>query len=206
MVLVDKTGATVDDWCSLVNPQRDLGPQHIHGIQAREVLDAPTFADIVGDLAARLAGRIVVAHNLAFDTRFLVAEYNRIGASVPLVDRLPRVLQPPRADDYLALLDRALLDRHLSTSEQEALIDVAQALNLSYPDVLELHRDYLAALAQVALTDSVITADERADLHAVAGLSGRCHEEDAAARRRGSGLAFREGGQGAAVRGADRVG
>jgi hypothetical protein len=40
----------------LVNPARDLGPQHIHGIQSRDVLPAPFFADIAGDLAIGLAG------------------------------------------------------------------------------------------------------------------------------------------------------
>ncbi len=67
----------VEEWCSLVNPQRDLGPQDIHGIQARDVRDAPTFSDRADDLAELLAGRTVVAHNLGFDSRFLAAEYER---------------------------------------------------------------------------------------------------------------------------------
>ena len=34
---------------------------------------APVFADVVGDLTDLLAGRVVVAHNSAFDASFLVA-------------------------------------------------------------------------------------------------------------------------------------
>ena len=275
VVLVDRDGVVVDEWCTLINPQRDLGPQHIHGIQASELRDAPTFADVAGDLARYLAGRVVVAHNLLFDLRFLTAEYAKLGAQVPLdadhglctmrlsdlyldsparslaacctsagfdhveqhsalhdaracarllahclqtaerpepwiamwsrvrqhpwpalppscgrthrrhttsvrpatflarlIARLPRVPQPAHADDYLALLDRALLDRHLSASEQDALIDTAEALHLTFTDTMELHRAYLAALAVAAWQDGVVTTTERSDLLAVAELLG----------------------------------
>ena len=84
VVLVDREGRQVDEWSTLVNPARDLGPQHIHGIQSGDVLRAPTFAEIAGDLAARLTGRVVVAHNLNFDLRFLAAEYARLSTPVPL--------------------------------------------------------------------------------------------------------------------------
>lgn len=275
VVLLDHDGVETDEWCTLINPQRDLGPQHIHGIQAGELRDAPTFADVAGDLVEYLVGRVVVAHNLPFDLRFLVAEYAKLGAQVPLdaehglctmrlsdlyldsparslaaccatagfnhveqhsalhdaracarllahclrtterpepwielwsrvrqhhwpvlppgcgrthhrntararpatflarlIDRLPRVPQPARADDYLALLDRALLDRHLSASEQDALIDAAKTLHLTFADTMELHRTYLAALAVAAWQDGVITTPERSDLLAVADLLG----------------------------------
>src|SRR6476469_6131745 len=274
VVLVDRAGRQVDEWGTLVNPARDLGPQHIHGIRSSDVLRAPSFAEIAGDLAARLAGRVVVAHNLSFDLRFLIAEFERVRLTVPLdyerglctmilasryltdaarslaaccasagidhanphsalhdsracaellaffirragrpepwrvlfaagrdpwpplprpcgrtsprtlaeavppaflerlIDRLPRVQQPARADEYLALLDRALLDRHLSASEQEGLIEVARALDLTYADALVLHRDYLTALATAAWSDGVVTDDERQDLRNVAGLLG----------------------------------
>jgi DNA polymerase-3 subunit epsilon len=283
VVLVDRDGRQVDEWSTLVNPARDLGPQHIHGIQARDLVRAPSFADIAGDLAARLAGRVVVAHNLNFDARFLVAEYERINASASLdhglctmllsssyldsparslaaccaaagishlhahsalhdaracagllgyfirtagrpepwldlfttaprpwpalpapcgwttprtfveatppvflerlIDRLPRVPQPPRADEYLALLDRALLDRNLSVSEQDGLIELAGTLELTYPDALALHRDYLTALSRTAWADGVVTDHERLDLKAVADLLGLTgHDVDIALR------------------------
>ncbi len=275
VVILDRDGSISDEWCTLLNPQRDLGPQHIHRIRANEVRNAPTFADVAADLAKYLTGQVVVGHNLSFDLRFLAAEYAQLGVRVPLhpdhglctmrlsdhyldsparslgacctsagidhreqhsalhdaracaqllasfllntsrpepwaelwaqaqlgrwptlpaghgrtcrrqapedqettflarlVDRLPRVQQPARADDYLALLDRALLDRHLSASEQNALIEAAQLLGLTLADTLELHRAYLGALAAAAWQDAVVTEAERNDLRDVADLLG----------------------------------
>jgi DNA polymerase-3 subunit epsilon len=89
-----------------------------------------------------------------------------------MVDRQPRVAEPVEADDYLALLDRALLDRHLSASEQDALVDVARELGLSRAVAMDLHRTYLEALADAAWQDGVVTPDERTDLGHVADLLG----------------------------------
>ncbi len=79
VVHVDSSGRRTDEWCTLVNPRRDLGAQHVHGISAAEVRRAPEFAGIAGELAARLSGRVLVAHNLSFDLRFLSAEFARLG-------------------------------------------------------------------------------------------------------------------------------
>ncbi|MGM1064617.1 exonuclease domain-containing protein, partial [Saccharothrix sp. Mg75] len=82
VVRVDDGGRITDEWCTLVNPGRDLGPQHVHRISAADVWHAPSFAEVAGALAERLAGRVVVAHNLAFDARFLAAEFARAGVDV----------------------------------------------------------------------------------------------------------------------------
>jgi DNA polymerase III subunit epsilon len=84
VVQVDRTGEVTSEWCTLVNPGRDLGPQHIHRITAAEARRAPSFDRIAGALADRLAGRVMVAHNLQFDARFIAAEFARVGASVPV--------------------------------------------------------------------------------------------------------------------------
>ncbi|TDV51049.1 exonuclease domain-containing protein [Actinophytocola oryzae] len=273
VVHVGRDGNVTGEWSTLVNPERDLGPQHIHGIRAGDVLTAPRFADIAGDLAPLLAGRVVVAHNLGFDLRFLRYEFERLGFSVPLdvefglctmamserylagssrslsaccaaagvrqgtahsalhdaraaagllgcfvrvagqpepwdalfgggllwpgippgcgrtrrrgtidaqptsflsrlVDRLPRIPDMPHADEYLAVLDQALLDRHLSISEQDALLELAESLKLSFDAAMALHRRYLVALAQVAWADGLVTDGERLDLVRVAELLG----------------------------------
>ncbi|WP_329107802.1 exonuclease domain-containing protein [Micromonospora sp. NBC_01699] len=275
VVHVDGRGRITDRWASLVNPERDLGPQHIHGIRAADVRRAPTFRQLAGEIAHRLRHRLVVAHNLTFDARFVAAEYARIGATVPvhhadglctmrlaprflplasrsladcclaaaipqqqahsalddalaaarllrhyldaagqpppwqdsirlagkqvwpelttgggvgaltrsaaaaakpqhflarLIDRLPRVPDPPQADAYLALLDRALLDRYLSATETDSLVETATALNLSRRHVVSLHRQYLRSLATEAADDGIVTAEELRDLRAVAVL------------------------------------
>lgn len=280
VVHLDASGIVTDEWCTLLNPGRDLGPQRIHGISAAEIRRAPTFGDVAGDVAARLAGRVVVAHHLTFDVRFLVAEFHRVGvnppldatfglctmrlasrflqsvgrsltsccdaASVPftnahsalydaraaaalmahylaavgrrqpwsglldaatqrpwpalptafvapvlrrgdfvpepdfisrLVDALPSSPDNADADDYLAVLDTAMIDRHLSETEQDELVATAAELGLCHADVLVLHRDYLAALARLAWQDGVVTGAELSDLHLAADLLGLSHTD-----------------------------
>ena len=258
IVHVNETGDITGEWCTLVNPQRDLGPQRIHGIRAVDARRAPTFTKIAPQIVDLLRGRVLVAHNVAFDGPFLAHQFHLIGettpinltdalctmklaetflpasgrslaaccatASVPLenahcalddaraaalllgfylraatnpppwadqvvtaagaewphlsshnlpevrrpaadatephflsrlVDRLPRVSEPAEADSYLALLDRALIDRRISATESDVLVEAARALRFGRSDVIALHAGYLAELACAALADGV---------------------------------------------------
>jgi DNA polymerase-3 subunit epsilon len=85
VVLLDERGQVEDEWVTLLNPQRDLGPQHIHGILTADVLDAPEFGAVARRLGELLAGRMVVGHNVEFDLGFLRAEFARLGYMVPLI-------------------------------------------------------------------------------------------------------------------------
>jgi DNA polymerase-3 subunit epsilon len=85
VVLLDAQGRVEQEWVTLLNPQRDLGPQHIHGILTADVLAAPEFGDVARRLGELLAGRMVVGHNVEFDLGFLRAEFARIGFAVPLI-------------------------------------------------------------------------------------------------------------------------
>jgi DNA polymerase III subunit epsilon len=85
VVLLDARGRIEHEWVTLLNPQRDLGPQHIHGILTADVLAAPEFADVARHLGGLLAGRMVVGHNVEFDLGFLRAEFGRLGFGVPLI-------------------------------------------------------------------------------------------------------------------------
>lgn len=87
IVLVDEAGDIRQEWDTLINPQRDVGAGDIHGLTAGDVYDAPLFEEVAGDIAGLLAGRVPVAHNLAFDTGFLIAEYERLGAEIPMTVR-----------------------------------------------------------------------------------------------------------------------
>ncbi len=84
VVQVSPCGEVEASWATLVNPQRDLGPQHIHQVRASDVLTAPTFAQIAGTLAALLVGRVFVAHNASFDRRFVHSEFGALGHDVPI--------------------------------------------------------------------------------------------------------------------------
>jgi DNA polymerase III subunit epsilon len=88
IVRMTVAGETLEEYVSLVNPERDIGPTDIHGIRARDVLDAPTFADLVGDVCGRIRGAIVGGHNVQFDARFIEAELRRAGHELPPVKLL----------------------------------------------------------------------------------------------------------------------
>lgn len=66
-------------WSSVINPERDLGPTHIHGLTGAACLHAPVFAQIAAEFLEALDGRILASHNWPFDSRFLSAEVGRIG-------------------------------------------------------------------------------------------------------------------------------
>ena len=72
----------VDEYDTLINPERDVGPTGVHGITASMVEAAPTFADILADIARRLQGMVLVAHNLPFDARMLRYEFERCGIAI----------------------------------------------------------------------------------------------------------------------------
>lgn len=83
VVLVDDDGVVEDEWTTLINPQRDVGATHVHGIRASDVVDAPLFGDIAAHLVSLLSGRMLAAHNQEFDLRFLRAELAANGYALP---------------------------------------------------------------------------------------------------------------------------
>lgn len=70
----------VDEYDTLINPERDVGPVNIHGVTASMVDAAPNFAEVAGALGVLLHGSVLVAHNLSFDSRMLASEFERLGA------------------------------------------------------------------------------------------------------------------------------
>lgn len=74
------TFETVDEFDTLVNPQRDVGKTDLHGITASMVGGAPTMEEVIGALSRRLNGSVLAAHSLRFDSRMLRNECDRVGA------------------------------------------------------------------------------------------------------------------------------
>lgn len=83
IVQLSANAEIVSEFCTLINPCRDIGPTRIHGIRAADVTGAPTFAAAAATVWQLLSGRVLVAHNAAFDVRFLEAEFNRCGVGLP---------------------------------------------------------------------------------------------------------------------------
>lgn len=77
-------GNVEHSFSSLLNPGVDPGPTHVHGLTSEMLAGQPTFGEVVGDLAAVLSGRTLVAHNAGFDYAFLAAECERVGAVLPV--------------------------------------------------------------------------------------------------------------------------
>lgn len=97
-----------------------------------------------------------------------------------IVSKMPRAADA-RVDSYLAVLEMAMLDGVLAEHEKDQLISVAIQAGLTRGQVLDLHGDYLRAMAEVALEDGVVTPTERATLARAANLLGlRSTDVDAA--------------------------
>jgi len=129
-------GSFIDEWSTLVDPGRDPGPTHIHGISAADLEGAPTFEDIAEELRHRLSGSMVAAHNLSFDAGFLAAEYQRAGATTP---------------DQPAVCTLQLARQVLKGNEAFSLAACAAALGIDHPNA---HR----ALPDTRVTASVLAA------------------------------------------------
>ncbi len=110
VVLLDPAGQEVGSFCTLVDPARDPGPTHIHGISEAMVDGAPTFTGIRPYLAHLLSGRVVVGHNVdRFDLAFLRAECHRSGGDGLVPGSLPSVDTLSVAQHHLGLRGRATL-------------------------------------------------------------------------------------------------
>jgi DNA polymerase III subunit epsilon len=83
IVHVDGGGRITGSWDSLIRPAGTVGATHIHGIDPAMVRDAPSFAGVAPALHSLLVGRVVVAHNLPFDSKFLIAEFAQAGIGSP---------------------------------------------------------------------------------------------------------------------------
>ena len=80
--VVFKGGKMLEEWSTLINPNRDLGPTHIHKITPSMVSIAPTFEEIANDLLRLMNGRIIVCHNANFDVRMLSQEFAKIATEI----------------------------------------------------------------------------------------------------------------------------
>lgn len=132
IVRSDADGQVLGEFSTLVNPLRDVGPTSIHGISAGAVSEAPTFAEMLPEVARMLNGAVLVAHNARFDVRFLSMELNRCACAYNPIDPLCTLelmylgfpSGPRRLTDCCASLDLPCGSAH------DALEDARMASNL----------------------------------------------------------------------------
>lgn len=74
-------GAIIDEWTSLVNPERHIPSfvAKLTGITDAMVATAPRFAEIATDFRAFVGDAVFAAHRAKFDHGFCRAEFERIG-------------------------------------------------------------------------------------------------------------------------------
>jgi DNA polymerase III subunit epsilon len=74
-----ENGEIRDVFQTLINPERSIPPfiTSLTSISWEMVKDAPKFRDVCEELLARMEGTVFVAHNAAFDWRFVAAEVAR---------------------------------------------------------------------------------------------------------------------------------
>ncbi len=98
IVSVDGSGRLEGELHSLVDPGRDPGPVHIHGLTAELLAGAPRFERLAGQVADLTRDRVLVAHNAQFDHKFLHAETARASVGLPTTHRLCTVTLSRRLD------------------------------------------------------------------------------------------------------------
>lgn len=86
-LLVSSDGSVVREFTSVINPERDVGPTHIHGLSAGDVLQAPLFSEVATPFLELLRPAVaIVGHNARFDLSFLSLEFQRLGVEFPHCD------------------------------------------------------------------------------------------------------------------------
>jgi len=84
IVVITPSGEVASEYDTLVNPERDIGPTSKHRIRAGDVIKAPKFKEIAGDVLDLLQNSTVISgHNVSFDKRFLAKEFDRLGFVLP---------------------------------------------------------------------------------------------------------------------------
>ena len=131
-------GKEVSEWSTLVNPECSIpaGVQVLTGITNAMVAKAPTFRTVADEVAARIAGCVMVAHNARFDYGFLKREFARLGraftAKVLCTVKLSRRLYPEAGHHNLdAVIARHALpieNRHRALGDARILWAFLQAI------------------------------------------------------------------------------
>lgn len=132
-----KNGELLEEWSTLLNPQRDVGKSNIHGITASMVSTAPLFQEVVNDIFRIINGRVLVAHQFSFDARMLAQELNRLDIDGDLGKGFCTLIASrnllPGTADSLAATCEALgvesLDAHSALGDARMTMQIFQKLS-----------------------------------------------------------------------------
>lgn len=129
---------TGESFSQLVNPRRKIPPESIkfHGVTDDMVADQPTVEQVLPKFRAYVSGAVIVAHNAAFDLKFLKMKERAAGVrfDAPVLDTmlLSRMLQGADGahtlDGIAARLGVEVIDRH--TALGDSLVTAAVFLRM----------------------------------------------------------------------------
>ena len=135
LIEVEPSGSAAE-WSTLVNPEMRIPPfiESLTGISNKMVALAPTFAEVADELRARLAGKLLIAHNARFDYGFLKNEFARLAikysSDLVCTVKLSRKLFPGHARHNLdSLMERHGITcnaRHRALGDARVLWDLVQ--------------------------------------------------------------------------------
>lgn len=136
IVTVEK-GEIVEEFYSLIQPPQNHYYQQcieVHGIQPSDTAEAPPFSEVYPEIANRLMGKTVVAHNEAFDRSVLKAsaEHSNLPIDELELGRMwectlkiyrAKGFNPCRLSDCCTALDIEL-DHHHALSDARACAEL----------------------------------------------------------------------------------
>jgi DNA polymerase III subunit epsilon len=148
-VRVGGDGRVIDEFRSLVNPERPIPPfiSALTNITWDMVADAPKFAEVADRVADVLRGAVFVAHNAAFDWGFVSRELERAGTNLTgqslCTVRLARKVVPEvrsrSLDSLTYFFDIPVTQRHRAYGDAVATAELLRRL-LERLDTMEVVR------------------------------------------------------------------
>jgi DNA polymerase III epsilon subunit-like protein len=133
LVEYDADGTELGRWNRLVRPPADAdgnistGPDEVfavHKISVADVIDAPSFADILPELQGKLAGATIIGHNLGFDTKHLKVSMKKYAPA----DN-PDLAVAPWTGEADTMFHAS---RHMTGLENNKLVTVSGSLGIPY--------------------------------------------------------------------------
>jgi DNA polymerase-3 subunit epsilon len=161
---------------SLILPDRRVGNRSIHGINNRVVRKAPKLVDVAGTVCDLFSDRILVAHNVEFDSAFLGRELGLAQVRWPLprlcTMKLHRALHGGKANLETACTTVGIpceRDLHLAREDAQltALLLAKQLDELASRGVVTVRE--LLAFAPAALLESAASLFSSEDAAAIHG-------------------------------------